>query len=141
MRKIMLTGAAALLIGGIATGAALSQAQPAPPPGGPSERVAPHDGGPQGRMMGWRHGFGHEHGFNPRDFALIYHHPDRALAPADVQKIVEGFLLWNGNHDWKVMDVAATPEGPIAFSLATQNGSAVAKFTMDPHTGRLVRIG
>jgi hypothetical protein len=141
MRQTLLAAAAAFVIGGIATGAVLSQAQPSPPASqqageGPMSGPPPHHG-----MMGWRHGRDHARGFNPRDFALIYRQPDRQLAPADVQKVVEGFLLWNGNHSWKVANVAATPDGPIGFSLATPEGSVVAKFTMDPHTGKIARAG
>ena len=77
----------------------------------------------------------------PRPFALVYRQPDRQLAPADVQKIAEAFLLWNGNHTWKVIDVAPTADGAIGFSLATPDGSVIAKFTMDPHTGRIPRVG
>jgi hypothetical protein len=76
-----------------------------------------------------------------RTFALIYPQQDRQLAPADVQKIAEGFLLWRGNHTWKVSDVAPTADGPIGFNLTTPEGSVVAKFTMDPHTGRIQRVG
>jgi hypothetical protein len=92
-------------------------------------------------MMGWHDGAGHRRPFNPGDFALIYRQPDRQLAPADVQKIAEGFLLWNGNHSWKVTNVAAAPDGPIGFSVETPEGSTIAKFTMDPHTGRIARVG
>jgi hypothetical protein len=143
MRQTVLAAVAAFVIGGIATGAVLSQAQPAPPPAQQLDGAAPpehHWGGgwgqhrgPEGR--GWmRHG-------GMRAFALVYRQPDRQLAPADVQKIVEGFLLWNGNHTWKVTDVVPTADGPIGFSLTTPEGSVVAKFTMDPHTGRLERVG
>jgi len=65
----------------------------------------------------------------------------RNLTPPDVQKIAEAFLLWNGNHAWKVVDVAATPDGAIGFGLATQEGSLIARFTMDPHSGRVTRVG
>jgi hypothetical protein len=142
MRQTIIAAAAAFVIGGAATGAVLSQAQPAPPP-------QPIDGAPQQHHWaggwgqhrdpqehGWKH---HRHGAGP--FALIYRQHDRQLAPADVQKIVEGFLLWNGNHTWKVTDVAASADGPISFSLTTQEGSVIAKFTMDPHTGRIKRVG
>ena len=137
MRHPILTAAAAFVIVGIATGAALSQAQPAPPPNPPMQDAGPH----HGMMMGWHHGPGHDRTFNPRDFALIYRQADRQLAPADVQKIAEGFLLWNGNHTWTVTSVAATPDGPIGFNLTTPEGSVVAKFTMDPHTGKIFRTG
>jgi len=138
MRKIILAATAAFIVGGIAAGAVMSQAQPAPPPGAPMDGQAHH--GPFG-MMGWHHGEQHERRFNPRDFALIYRQADRQLAPADVQKIAEAFLLWNGNHTWKVANVAVTTDGPIGFSLTTPEGSVIAKFTMDPHTGKITRAG
>jgi hypothetical protein len=145
MRQTVLTAAAAFVIGGIATGAVLSQAQPAPPP---AQQV---DGAPPPGHH-WMGGWGHHHpGMEAhgghgrhemmRNFALIYRQKDRALAPADVQKIAEAFLLWNGNHTWKVMNVAATPDGPIGFDLAAPDGSVIAKFTMDPHNGHLHRAG
>jgi len=154
MRQTLLA-AAAFVIGGIATGAVLSHAQPAPSPPLALDGPPPHPGTPgPGTMgpgmpgpgaMGWHHhmmrpgmreGMMHHH-----PFALIYRQEDRQLTPADVQKIAEGFLLWNGNHAWKVSDVAPTPEGPVAFSLTTPEGSVVAKFTMDPHTGHIQRVG
>jgi hypothetical protein len=145
MRQTILAAVAAFVIGGIATGAVMSQAQPAPPPvqqidGSPP----PPDPGPGHRWMG---GWGHHHDDHDgavhgmRAFALIYRQPDRQLAPADVQKIAEAFLLWNGNHTWKVTNVAPTADGPIGFSLTTPEGSVIAKFTMDPHTGRISRVG
>jgi hypothetical protein len=143
MRQILLAAAAAFVIGGIATGAVLSRAQPAPPP-------SPHADGapPPGHhwMGGWGHHPGQEaHGWMQRrdgahPFALIYRQPDRQLAPADVQKIVEGFLLWNGNHTWKVTNVAPAADGLIGFNLATPEGSVIAKFTMDPHSGKIARV-
>ncbi len=141
MRQTILAAVAAFVIGGAATGAVVSQAQPAPPPPGPEADGGPAahhwagDGGPH-RFGHW----GHHHGLM-RTFALIYRQEDRALAPADVQKIVEGFLLWNGNHTWKVANVAATSDGEIGFTLTTQEGSTVARFTIDPHTARITRVG
>jgi hypothetical protein len=141
VRQTLIAAAAAFVIGGIATGAVLSQAQPAPPPGHEMDGGPPRPG-----MMGWGHrmareGMMHRRPFNPRSFALIYRQEDRQLAPADVQKIAEAFLLWNGNHSWKVSDVAPTADGPIGFNLTTPEGSVVAKFTMDPHSGRIQRVG
>ena len=134
MRNTLLAAAAAFVIGGISTGAVLSVAQPAPPPTPvldgsqpPHPWMRPGDRGGMMRRM--------------RTFALVYPQTDRALTPADVQKIAEAFLLWNGNHSWKVADVAPTSDGPIGFSLTTQEGSVIAKFTMDPHTGRVARVG
>jgi hypothetical protein len=131
MRKTLLAATTAFVVGGIAAGSVLSQAQPTPP-GPPME----HRG-----MTGRHDGADHGRPFTPGDFALIYRQPDRQLAPADVQKIAEGFLLWNGNHSWKVTNVTAAPDGPIGFNLETPEGSLVAKFTMDPHTGRIALVG
>jgi hypothetical protein len=141
VRQTLLAAAAAFVIGGIATGAVLSQAQQTSP-----LSHATDDGAPDPGRMGWAHrmmhqGMMHQRAFNRRTFALIYPQKDRQLAPADVQKIAEAFLLWRGNHTWKVSDVAPTADGPIGFNLTTPEGSVVAKFTMDPHTGRIQRIG
>jgi hypothetical protein len=140
MRQTLLAAAAAFVIGGVATGAVLSQAQPAQTPAAQTDGTPPRPG------MGWGHhmmreGMMRHRPFGMRTFALVYRQEDRQLAPADVQKIAEAFLLWNGNHSWKVSDVAATADGPIGFSLTTPEGSVVAKFTMDPHNGRIRRVG
>jgi hypothetical protein len=137
MPQTLLAAATAFVVGGIATGAVLSQAQPASAPAQQVDGAMP----PAGHWMHWRHGAWHERPFQPGAFALIHRQADRQLAPADVRKIAEAFLLWNGNHTWKVTDVAAAADGPVGFSLATPEGSVVAKFTMDPHTGKISRIG
>ncbi len=140
MRQTVVAAVVAFVLGGAVAGAVLSRAQPAPPPPGPGM-----DGPPPRRWMGWGHGPGADQAGGPveglRAFALVYRPADRALTPADAQKIAEAFLLWNGNHTWKVADVAAAADGPIGFSLTTAEGSVVAKFTMDPHTGRVIRVG
>ncbi len=142
MRQKILTAAAAFVIGGIVTGAVLTHAQPAQPgpPPGPGMDGPP----PRHSWMGWHHRPGLGGAGGPmegmRAFALIYRQQDRALSPADVQKIAEAFLLWNGNHTWKVTDVTPTAGGPVGFSLATADGGVVAKFTMDPHTARVQRV-
>ena len=58
-----------------------------------------------------------------REFALIYPAPDRALSGPDVQKIAEAFLLFNGNHTWKVTEVVEEPNR-VTFALATADGAA-----------------
>jgi hypothetical protein len=112
--------------------------------GAPGQEAAGMEGRPWMRWMHRRLGMGPNaagpaHGM--RAFALVYRQQDRALTPPDVQKIAEAFLLWNGNHSWKVIDTATTPDGQIGFSLASGDGSVIAKFTMDPHTARLTRVG
>lgn len=139
MRQTIIAAAAAFVIGGAVTGAVLSQAQPAPPPVGVSAPPAP-PAGPQPWMHHpWMHP-GMHHGWQ-RPFALIYRAPDRNISPADVQTIVEGVLLWNGNHSWKVADIAPNQDGTIGFSLTTATGAEIAKFTIDPHTGHIQRVG
>ena len=166
MRRTHLTlAAAAFVAGGITTGALLSYAQPPPATApGASPAVTADDPsappGPDGRRFadgGWMHWRHHPPGPPPagmrdgqpfaggpvegmRAMALVFRQEDRALTPADVQKIAEAFLLWNGNHTWKVIDIAARPDGRIGFTLATSDGSPIAKFVMDPHTARLTRI-
>lgn len=135
MRNTIIAAAAALVIGAAGGGALLANAQPAPPP------PAAMDAGPGPHE--WMRRMHDEHRAHPMrgTFALVYGEQDRALTPADVQKIAEAFLLWRGNHTWKVTGVAATPDGPIGFAVATSDGSVIAKFTMDPHTGRVTRTG
>jgi hypothetical protein len=136
MRRTILTILAVLAIGGAATGVLIANAQPAPPAPGVENRPA---------WMGWM-----RRGNEPqradrmrrlRTFALVYPQEDRKLTPPDVQKIAEAFLLWRGNHTWKVVEVAPAADGSIGFALATQEGSVIARFTMDPHSGRVTRTG
>ena len=75
-----------------------------------------------------------------RTFALVVRAEDRKLTPPDVQKIAEAFLLWNGNHAWKVLN-AKSDGDVITFDLATADGSVFAHFAMDPKTGRPSRRG
>jgi hypothetical protein len=140
MRNTLLAAAAAFVVGGATVGSLISYAQPAPPPGPGAAMDGP--GRPHPGPMGWMHRWREHHRpIAPGTFALVYRQADRNLTPPDVQKIAEAFLLWNGNHTWKVVDVAATSDGAIGFALATQEGSVIARFTMDPHSGRVTRAG
>ncbi len=73
-------------------------------------------------------------------FDLIYAAPDRALTQADVQMIAQAYLLWHGNHDWQVVNVA-TDSDSVTFAIATGQKAVVATFAMDRHTGAVVRTG
>ena len=145
MRKTIVAAVTALSLAGIGTGAVIAHAQPAPPPPGPGFD-APR--GPHPHWGEWRHHMregreareGHRPFGGPGTFALIHRQADRKLSPADVQTIAQAFLLWHGNHSWKVVDVAPTQDGKIGFAYATAQGGAIAHFTMDPHTGRVARI-
>ena len=141
MRKTILAAVGGLVIGAVAAGALVAQAQPGPGPGPrPGMADTPMHPDWMHRMREW----GGMHGHGPvaqGTFTLIYRQADRKLTPPDVQKIAEAFLLWNGNHSWKVTEVAAAPDGAIGFALATPEGAVIARFTMDPHTGRVTRTG
>ena len=142
MRNTLLAAAAAFVIGGASVGSLMSYAQPAPPPGAGPGLGGPGPGRPHPGPLAWMHRWGgHHRPIDRSTFALVFGHEDRNLTPPDVQKIAEAFLLWRGNHTWKVVNVAASADGAIAFSLATQEGSVIANFTMDPHTGRVTRVG
>jgi hypothetical protein len=138
----------ALIAAGIASGGvavlatqAIAQGAPPPPPG--------MDGGPMrgpmaGRMPGGPGGMRAMRGRGGmmrrmRQFALIYPTADRNLSGADVQKIAEAFLLFNGNHTWKVTEVKEEPD-QVTFTLASPDGGAIAHFAMDRHTGRPTRL-
>ena len=142
MRKTIVAAVTALSLAGIGAGAMIANAQPAPPP---APGAAPGFEGPRGphphwgeRMRHMREGHGPFGG--PGTFALLYRHADRQLSPADVQTIAQAFLLWHGNHSWKVVDAAPTQDGKIGFAYATPQGGVIARFTMDPHSGKVARI-
>ena len=149
MRKSVLAAAAALAIAGGTAGALVARAAPPPPP--PGEAGGPPARGPQwgphgGPWMhhgpgGWR---GHERGqrlIAPGTFALLFHPANREITPADVQTIATGFLRWNGNHSWKVVDVQPLSGDKIGFAYATADNTVIAHFTIDSRTGRIQRVG
>jgi hypothetical protein len=146
MNKTIAAVVAAFVLGGVTTGVLLAQAQPAGPPGGPMGGPPGADGrGPgMGRGPGqWTDRMREHHARRMemmRVFALIDRPADRQLTPPDVQKIAEAFLLWNGNHTWKVINVKQDGD-VIAFDLATADGSVIAHYAMDPKTGRPTRKG
>lgn len=135
---------------------AAAEAPPAPPQGwGPP----PWARSMQGRMMGgqdgaWRGGprMGGPGGgwqaaarggpMGPRGAlaGLVMPRQDKAITAPEAVKIVEGFLLWMGERDWKVAN-AREQDGAIHFDLTTKEGSRIATFTMDRKTGRLQRVG
>jgi|HubBroStandDraft_1064217.scaffolds.fasta_scaffold237957_1 hypothetical protein len=152
MRNTIVTAVAAFALGAITTGVILAHAQQAGPPQDvPPDRMMAHGPGMGPRGMGpgmggpgmWGHWMherqAHRMGMM-RKFALIYRAEDRKLTPPDVQKIAEAFLLWNGNHTWKVINVK--PAGDeIAFDLAAPDGSVIASFTMNPTNAHVSRKG
>ncbi len=153
MRKtIMLALVAGSLLGaGAAVGVTQAEAQGAPPPA-PSAAMpdagmhrpmgdrmqGPMGDRPQG-PMGWRMRRMGGMMRRMRAFALVYPAADRALSGPDVQKIAEAFLLFNGNHSWKVTEVTEEPNR-VTFAFATPDGTAIAHFAMDRHTARPERL-
>ncbi len=145
-RMTVLAAAAALAIaGGSAGGALVAHAAPPPSPSGLAGGPPPQ--GPHG-APGWKHwmhrpGAWHHHRrlIAPGTFALLFHPANRQITTADAQAIATGFLRWNGNHTWKVVDVKQMSDGQIGFSYATSDNSVIASFTIDSRTGRIRRVG
>jgi len=144
-RTTVLAAAAALAIAGGSAGALVARAAPPPPPPGFAGGPGPH--GPHGGP-GWHHwmhhGPGHWHHrplITPGTFALLFHPANREITTADAQAIATGFLRWNGNHTWKVVDVKPAADGKIDFSYATADNTVIASFTIDSRTGRIKRVG
>jgi hypothetical protein len=119
----------------------------APPPGGPMGAM-PRPPGPIG--MGW----GGRQDMRPdmlgamwrmhqmeQTWGLFFNQRDKNLSNNDVQVLAEAILLVHGNHNWKVIDVADAADGEATFAFATADGSVIARFEIDRHSGRIVRIG
>jgi hypothetical protein len=134
-------------------------AQPAPPSAPPQGPAAPGPGfGPMGGQMGGPMG---GPGFGPRGMpmgppgappwmmgvgrgpfgGLVFRREDRQLTAAEVQRIAEAFLLWQGERSWKIAEVHEAPDNAVAFTLTTAEGSVIARFTMDRRSGRVHRTG
>jgi hypothetical protein len=115
--------------------AAPSPDAPPPLPGGPMGWAGRPDmrspmRGPMGRMHQMEQSWG-----------LFFNQPDKNLSDSDVQVLAEAILLAHGNHDWKVIDVADAADGQVTFAYAVADGSVVARFEIDRHSGRIARIG
>ena len=149
MRTKLLAAAAALAIVGGTAGALVARAAPPPPP--PGDVGGPLAHGPHWREGmrdgpgGWhKPGHWHKHGHRliaPGTFALLFHPANREITPADVQTIATGFLRWNGNHSWKVVDVQPLSGDRIGFAYAAADNTVVARFTLDSRTGHIQRVG
>ncbi|GAB0116969.1 hypothetical protein [Acidisoma sp. 7E03] len=113
---------------------------PPPPPGmGPGPHgmegmgMPPHPGMPGPFMEHMRH--------MAATWGLFFNQPDKKLSTGDVQTLAQAILLIHGNHSWKVADVAPAADGAITFAYTTEDGAVIARFSVDPHSGRLNRIG
>lgn len=133
-------GGAADMRGGPSMGRDGMRADEAGPERMDRDRMGPGRMGMEGMEEHMRHHRWHEREERMRTFALLPRVDDLKLTPPDVQRIAEGFLLWRGNHTWRVINVAADGDA-IGFDLATPDGTVIARFTMDPHSGRVRRRG
>jgi hypothetical protein len=115
--------------------APMPDAPPPPPPAGPMGWGPRDDMRPEMRGAMWRM---HQ---MERTWGLFFNHRDKNLSNSDVQVLAEAILLVHGNHDWKVADVADAADGQATFAYATADGSVIARFSIDRHTGRITRIG
>ncbi len=143
MRKSLIAAATALVIAGGTAGSLIAHAAPPPPPpGGPGMMGGP--GGPHPHHWGPHPGMWGPHHrplITPGTFALLFHPKNREITPADATAIATGFLRWNGNHTWKVVDVKALGDSKIGFAYATADNSVIARFTINARTGRIRRVG
>lgn len=145
MRKTVIAAVTALSLAGAAGGAAVAFGQPMPPPpaNGPGMNVPPPPGpdGPSAWMHRmWRMRM-RNRPFMPGTFALFDRRVDRQLGPQDVQVIAQGILLWNGNHTWRVSDIQPGPNDTIQFAYTAPDGTSIARFAINVHTGRIIRTG
>jgi hypothetical protein len=90
---------------------------------------------PNGRGAMWRM---HQ---MERSWGLFFDQRDKNLSDSDVQVLATAILLAHGNHAWKVTDVADAADGQVTFAYATADGSVIARFEIDRHSGRISRIG
>jgi hypothetical protein len=74
-------------------------------------------------------------------WGLFFNQRDKNLSDADVQVLAQAILLVHGNHTWKVVDVADAADGQATFAYATADGSVIARFQINRHSGRVQRIG
>lgn len=143
-----LTAAIAALAASAWIAPAFAQQPPPPPPPGQEQPGGPGRGpwggpgmgpgmGPMGGPGGWHHHRGGPGGMG----GLFYHREDKQLTAAEVQRIAEAFLLWQGERSWRVTDVHEAANNTVEFSITTAQGGVVAKFSMDRKTGRPRRIG
>jgi hypothetical protein len=95
--------------------------------------MPPHPGMPGGMMDRMRH--------MEMTWGLFFNQPDKKLSGNDVQTLAQAILLIHGNHDWKVADVTPAADGSISFAYTAGEGSVIARFSVDPHSGRMTRIG
>jgi len=109
---------------------------PPPPPGpGGAAWSGPGDMRPHMRGAMWRM---HQ---MEKTWGLFFNQQDKNLSDSDVQVLAEAILLVHGNHAWKVVDVADAADGQATFAYATADGSVIARFEIDRHSGRIMRIG
>jgi hypothetical protein len=74
-------------------------------------------------------------------WGLFFNQGDKNLSNGDVQVLAQAILVAHGNHDWKVVNVGDSPDGRAIFAYATADGSVIARFAVDRHSGHLQRIG
>jgi hypothetical protein len=154
---------------GYGAGTMGAYAQGGPGPGiGPGMMMG--EGGPRGPGdgPGWRRGDGpphqwrmaergrgdhgrrdHHHGHHgefgrhggPGGMGRLFINRDnKNLSNDDVRKIAEAGLLWLGERNWRIGEVKDAGSRTAEFTLVTENGGVIARFTMDRDTGRVRRI-
>jgi hypothetical protein len=87
---------------------------------------------------GWQRGQHHRGG----PFGGFFINRDnKNLTNDEVRKIAEAGLLWFGERNWRIGEVADSGSRTARFTLTTENGGVIATFEMDRDTGRVRRVG
>jgi len=142
-------GLAAAGLVGYGAGALGAYAQGGPPPGigpgigpgmGPGMILGEGRGdGPPAWARGGR-GEQARHGGAGPVRAFFINRDNKDLSNEDVRKIAEAGLLWFGERSWRIGEVKDSGSRTAEFTLTTENGGIIARFTMDRDTGRVRRI-
>jgi hypothetical protein len=119
---------------GMGPGMMMGEGGPRGPGGGPGSLRG--DGPPQWRMAERGRG---EHGGGMMGRFFI-NRDNKNLTNDEVRKIAEAGLLWFGERSWRIGEVRDAGSRTAEFTLTTENGGVIARFTMDRDTGRVRRI-
>ncbi len=88
----------------------------------------------RGMMMGMMRGM---MGRGPMGMMMGRRMTDRKLDAAEVKRILDGRLAWQGNKRLKVGTVTEKDDNTVIAEIQTVDGSLVAKWTVDRATGRM----
>jgi len=107
-------------------------------PGGPAWQRG--DGPPHWRMAERGRGVKGHGDIGGMMGRFFINRDNKNLTNDEVRKIAEAGLLWFGERNWRIGEVRDAGSRTAEFTLVTENGGVIARFTMDRDTGRIRRI-